>query len=98
MPASDYAHLIHIGRYTEEERIQVRRRRVRIGRDARLNDVCIAQETISSQHAAIEYRDGSFFLRDLHSANGTFLIGKQIGNRDSLHEAHCSVKTEGNGY
>ena len=42
---------------------------------------------MSSQHASIEYRDGSYFLRDLRSANGTFVNGKRMSDPDTIREA-----------
>ena len=87
IPIADSAHIIDVGRHTSAERIQLRKRRVRIGREARLNDVCIAEETVSSQHAVIEYREGCYYLRDLRSSNGTFINGKQISDPGSVREA-----------
>lgn len=87
IPPADYAHLTDIGRHSGAERIPLRRRRVRIGREAKLNDVCIAEETVSSQHAVIEYRNGCFYLLDMRSSNGTFINGKQMSDPDSVREA-----------
>jgi pSer/pThr/pTyr-binding forkhead associated (FHA) protein/Mg-chelatase subunit ChlD len=86
IPSPDFAHLIDVGRHTGSERIQLRKRRVRIGRESKLNDVCIAEGTVSSQHAVIEYRDGCYYLRDLRSSNGTFINGKQMSDPDSVRE------------
>ncbi len=58
---------------------------IRIGR-AETNDVVIPHETVSSQHALIEFRDGSFYLRDLRSANGTFVNGKRFSDPESIRE------------
>jgi len=87
IPSADVAHLMDVGRHTGAERIPLRKRRIRIGREAKLNDVCIAEGTVSSQHAVIEYRDGSYYLRDLRSSNGTFINGKQMSDPDSVREA-----------
>jgi pSer/pThr/pTyr-binding forkhead associated (FHA) protein len=87
IPPADYAHMIDVGRHTGEERILLRKRRIRIGRDAKLNDVCIAEATVSSQHAEIEYKEGCYYLRDLRSSNGTFINGKQISDPNSVREA-----------
>lgn len=86
IPPADFAHLIDVGRHTGAERIPVRKRRVRIGRDSKLNDVYISEETVSLQHAVIEYREDCFFLRDLRSSNGTFVNGKQISDPASVQE------------
>jgi len=87
VPSADVAHLVDVGGHSGSERIPVRKRRVRIGRDPKLNDVSIAETTMSSQHASIEYRDGSYFLRDLRSANGTFVNGKRMSDPDTIREA-----------
>jgi len=86
VPPADFAHLIDVGGHTGQSRVPLRKRRIRIGRDVTVNDVCIAEDTISSQHASIEYREGSFFLKDLRSANGTFVNGKRISDPDSVRE------------
>lgn len=57
----------------------------RIGR-VDTNDVVIPNETVSSEHALIEFRDGSFYLRDLRSANGTFVNGKRFSDPESIRE------------
>ncbi|HTC79518.1 MAG TPA: FHA domain-containing serine/threonine-protein kinase, partial [Terriglobales bacterium] len=33
---------------------------------------------VSARHAEIDYRQGGFFIRDLNSANGTFVSGKRL--------------------
>jgi pSer/pThr/pTyr-binding forkhead associated (FHA) protein/Mg-chelatase subunit ChlD len=86
IPKSDFAHLVDIGRNSGVDRVPIRKRRVRIGRDKQLNDICIPQNTVTSQHAVIEYRDGSFFLRDLRSSNGTFVNGKKMSDPDTIRE------------
>lgn len=43
-----------------------------IGR-ASTNDISIPEQHVSRQHAAIDFRDGIFMVRDLNSANGTFV-------------------------
>lgn len=58
----------------------------KIGRDAKTNDVVILQDTVSSQHAAIEFRDGAFCLRDLRSTNGTFVNGKKFSDPETIRE------------
>jgi hypothetical protein len=37
------------------------------------NDIVLSDEFISSEHASIRYRDGTFFITDLDSSNGTFV-------------------------
>lgn len=47
------------------------------------SNVHIDYDTVSSKHAAITYRDGNFYLRDLGSTNGTLLNGIRI-NQEML--------------
>lgn len=36
-------------------------------------EICLQDPTISSKHASLSYKDGTFFLTDLDSTNGTFV-------------------------
>jgi two-component system cell cycle response regulator len=45
----------------------------------RKGDICIDSPAVSKRHAAIIIKNGRIFLRDLDSANGTYLL-----NNDSL--------------
>jgi len=42
------------------------------------NQVVLEADNISRNHAAIERRDGKYFVRDLESANGTYLNEERI--------------------
>ena len=42
-----------------------------IGRNG---DICVDSPTVSKRHAAIIIKNGSVFLRDLDSTNGTYLL------------------------
>lgn len=48
-----------------------------IGRDAG-NHIAIAYPFLSGHHATIFLRDGSYFIQDLGSANGTLLNGSRV--------------------
>jgi len=48
-----------------------------IGRSSN-NDIQIAEQHVSRQHAVITYRDGVFMVTDLGSSNGTFVNDTQI--------------------
>jgi pSer/pThr/pTyr-binding forkhead associated (FHA) protein len=48
--------------------------------------VVIPEETVSSLHAAIEFRAGAFYLQDLRSKNGTFVNGKQFSDSETIRE------------
>ncbi len=54
-----------------------------IGRDAD-NDTVIDYPIVSRFHAQIRRRDGSFYLIDLNSSNGTFINGKQLKGKRVL--------------
>jgi len=45
---------------------------IAIGRDP-LCDMILDNSTVSAQHARLTYRQGQWWLEDLHSTNGTFL-------------------------
>jgi|GEM_PF-2891388 len=50
---------------------------IRIGRQLN-NDIVIPAKTVSGRHAQIEFREGRFYLTDLHSSNGTFLNKQKL--------------------
>jgi pSer/pThr/pTyr-binding forkhead associated (FHA) protein len=53
-----------------------------IGRDKR-NAVIIADTKVSKFHALITFKDGTGYIRDSNSTNGTFINGQRIEpNRD----------------
>src|SRR5579859_7326377 len=41
------------------------------------NDICIPERHVSRQHAVIAFQDGVFVIKDLSSANGTFINDSQ---------------------
>jgi pSer/pThr/pTyr-binding forkhead associated (FHA) protein len=55
-----------------------RRRTNRIGRDGS-NDIVLADPSVSGQHAAIHFAEGTWVLADAGSRNGTFLNGGSVG-------------------
>jgi uncharacterized protein YegL len=72
------ASLRDISGITEQGIFKLNREVTKIGRKDRINDIAIDQETISRQHAIIEYKNYSFWIVDQGSSNGTFLNGNQI--------------------
>lgn len=48
-----------------------------IGRSSN-NDIQIAEQHVSRQHAVVSYRDGIFMINDLGSSNGTFVNDNQV--------------------
>lgn len=51
-----------------------------IGRAAN-NDIVIPEQTVSNHHARITIENGSFFLTDLGSTNGTFVNGTRVDRK-----------------
>jgi hypothetical protein len=80
------ATLRDLGGHTGQELHPLKKPTTRIGRDPETNEVVILQDTVSAQHATIEFRDGSFHLRDLRSRNGTFLNGKKFSDAEGIRE------------
>jgi hypothetical protein len=56
-----------------------------LGRDAG-NDVVINDEAASARHAVIELSDGSWWIEDEGSTNGTLLNGTRIQRRERLRD------------
>jgi pSer/pThr/pTyr-binding forkhead associated (FHA) protein len=48
-----------------------------IGRSSS-NDIQIAEQHVSRQHAVVSYRDGIFMINDLGSSNGTFVNDNRV--------------------
>jgi 3',5'-cyclic-nucleotide phosphodiesterase len=58
-----------------EEAVIGRERQDSLGAGAFL---CIPDHTISRRHARVMRRDGTYFIEDLHSYNGTFVLGNRL--------------------
>lgn len=56
-----------------------------IGRDAG-NDVVVNDEAASARHAVITFSDGTWWIEDARSTNGTVINGMRISRRERLHE------------
>lgn len=54
-------------------------------------DIPIPQAAISRQHAEVFTREGRFYIRDLGSANGTFVNGKRITERLLVHGCRIQI-------
>jgi pSer/pThr/pTyr-binding forkhead associated (FHA) protein len=58
-------------------RVPIRVPVINIGR-ADYNDVVLAEESVSTQHAKLQRREGVWVLVDLGSTNGTFVDGEKV--------------------
>ncbi len=56
-----------------------------IGRDAG-NDVVINDDAASARHALIQLSDGSWWVEDQGSTNGTLLNGARLGRRERIRD------------
>ena len=56
--------------------------RTTIGRDPK-NDIVLEDDTISSEHAVIEVREGRYWLQNLRSTNGTRLANERLAPDES---------------
>src|ERR1051326_2901018 len=60
---------------------------IRLGRDPALNDLAFERARwpmVSRRHAEIRFDNGSWYIADAGSVNGTFLNGEQISQRTPL--------------
>ncbi|MFZ5641141.1 MAG: FhaA domain-containing protein [Bacillota bacterium] len=53
---------------------------ITVGR-RRTNDLCLLDTGISRDHARIDFKDGSYYITDLGSTNGTIVNGAKISSR-----------------
>ena len=55
----------------------------RLGRSGR-NTIVLNDSYVSSEHAVISYRDGSWWLADSNSTNGTLLNDRRVNGETTL--------------
>ncbi|HEY2601040.1 MAG TPA: FHA domain-containing protein [Thermoleophilaceae bacterium] len=48
-------------------------------------DCVLSDDTVSRQHACLRHRDGSWFLSDLRSTNGTLVNGWRVVGEVEVH-------------
>jgi serine phosphatase RsbU (regulator of sigma subunit) len=48
--------------------------------------ICLEAQAVSRHHARIVRQDGSYFVEDLQSSNGTFVNGKRVRNQVPFNE------------
>lgn len=66
------------------ENILLYKEEMHIGKEERRADACIPSDVVSRVHAKIVRRDGSYYITDLNSTNGTFLNGRRIAPEETL--------------
>ncbi|GAC1650823.1 MAG: hypothetical protein NVS4B3_10230 [Gemmatimonadaceae bacterium] len=71
-------------------RFQIERPVCAIGR-AEGSDVRLADETVSASHATLLFKRGTWFVVDLHSANGTFVDDSRIAGERTLPDG-CTLR------
>lgn len=69
--------LIDVKNITGKKTLILNKSVIQIGRGVH-NDVAIDQHSVSGSHAAIHFREGSFYLEDQRSKNKTRLNGEEI--------------------
>ncbi len=74
-----------VSEVTGEDTYKIKEKKTKIGRKEKINQIVINQDTISRQHAIIEYRDYVYWIIDQDSANSTFLNGQKIVNEMRLN-------------
>ncbi|MFA5043687.1 MAG: FHA domain-containing protein [Kiritimatiellia bacterium] len=82
----------------EQKKFELGRKSITIGRGAE-TDVLIADKLASRVHCEISYKDGSYFIRDCNSRNGTFVNDRAIetcrvgpGDRIQVGDAVIAVE------
>ena len=55
------------------------------------NDVCITDGSVSSSHATLLLKAGTWYVVDLRSANGTYVDGYRVGGERALH-GPCTIR------
>ena len=54
-----------------------------VGREL-VNEVVIADAEVSRRHARIFWEEGTFYIEDLHSTNGTYVNGRRVTEKTRL--------------
>ena len=71
------AMLIDVKNITGKKTLILNKSVIQIGRGVH-NDIAIDQHSVSGSHAAVQYKEGSFYLEDQRSKNKTRLNGEEI--------------------
>jgi len=76
-PPGPLASILVKGGTKKGQRLQIRVPVVNIGR-AEYNDIVLPEESVSTQHAKLQRREGVWVLQDLGSTNGTSVDGEKL--------------------
>jgi len=91
-PDLDYPYLESMGEHNGE-RIIIDKGRFTIGRLGSMVDHVIPDGTIGKLHAEIISREGSYYLTDLNSKNGTYINGERIvSNMEYEITGSCRIR------
>ena len=66
----------------------------RIGRDPSC-DVCLSDSVVSRQHAEVSFSEGTWWIRDLESANGTFVDGEKVDTAPLKNNTQIKLSLDG---
>lgn len=71
--------IVHGGKLDGQSfRLRPRQGVITVGKDGKLADFVVDDQTVSSQHIRLRYENGHFVLTDLASLNGTWVNQKQV--------------------
>ncbi len=90
IPERFQASVVIIKGYGEGMEFLITKENTVIGRDAGA-DIALKDAQVSRQHAAIEYGEGNYRLRDMESTNGTRMSGTLIKETTLHHGDKFSV-------
>lgn len=96
VPKDNYPYLERAGEQSLE-RIKLNKSRFIIGRLGSMVDHIIQDSTIGKLHAEITCREGSYYIKDLNSKNGTYINGVRIASNDE-HEIKYDCRIRFSGY
>ena len=76
--------LIALGGAAQGTEFPLEETSVTIGRGPDV-DIAVDESSMSKQHAAVEFVDDGFRVRDMNSTNGTFVNGSQVQSCELKH-------------
>jgi DNA-binding SARP family transcriptional activator len=78
--------ILEVATGSGRELVQLATPRTRLGRDAGNDVVLQGDATVSRRHAEISHEAGGWLLRDLGSANGSYVSGTRVQGELALHD------------